>query len=99
MRRAKARPDWHPEDVKAALRKKGFTLSRLSLQHGFHHSMMTRVVHEGRSAKVQAIIAAALRTTPQTIWPSRYNADGTPRRRNQRRGETPAAHRQIREAA
>jgi Ner family transcriptional regulator len=93
------RPDWHPEDVKAALKKQGITFKGLSLEHGFHESMVRRVIHDGRSATVQAIIANLLRMKPQAIWPSRYNADGTPRRRNQRRGEPPAAQRQIREAA
>lgn len=95
----KPRPDWHPEDVKAALRKRGSTLRALSLEHGFSEGMVRRVIGSGRSARVQAIIAEILGRQPQAIWPSRYNADGTPRRRNQRRRETPAAHRQIREAA
>lgn len=99
MRQQRPRPDWHPEDVKAALRKKGTTLTALSLQNGFSECLVRRVIGSGRSARVQAIIADILGTKPQAIWPSRYNADGTPRRRNQRRGNAPAAHRQIREAA
>lgn len=99
MRQRKPAPDWHPEDVKAALRKKGTTLTALSLKHGFSESLVRRVIGSGRSARVQALIARILKADPKAIWPSRYNADGTPRRRNQRRGETTAAQRQIREAA
>lgn len=94
----KPRPDWHPEDIKAALRKKGVTLTALSVKHGWAKGTASVVLHRP-AASVQAAIAAVIGKPPQAIWPSRYNADGTPRRRNQRRGETPAAHRQIREAA
>jgi len=94
----KPRPDWHPEDIKAALRKRGVTLTALSVKHGWAKGTAA-VVLRRPAASVQAAIAAVIGKPPQAIWPSRYNADGTPRRRNQRRGETPAAQRQIREAA
>ncbi len=90
--------DWHPERVKAALRMRGITLSALSLRHGLNQNTVGIVLRRP-AARVQAIIAAALQLTPQTIWPSRYEADGTPRRRgNYSRGRA-AAQRQNREAA
>ena len=54
---------------------------------------------EELTSGVQAAIAAVIGKPPQAIWPSRYNADGTPRRRNQRRVDLPAAQRSIRKAA
>lgn len=94
----KPRPDWHPEDVKAALRKRGVTLTALSLRHGWSRTTAA-VVLRRPAASVQAAIAAVIGKPPQAIWPSRYNADGTPRRRNQRRVDLPAAQRSIRKAA
>lgn len=30
--------DWHPEDIKAAIRKRGMTTSQLSRCHGLHQT-------------------------------------------------------------
>jgi len=73
-------PDWHPETIKARLRMGGFTLSGLSVSHGLHPATVSTVLRRP-AARVQAIIAAALETDPRIIWPSRYLADGSPRRR------------------
>lgn len=85
--------DWHPEDVKAALRKRGITLTALSRQHGYSTNCVGAVLRRP-AATVQEVIAAALELDPRNIWPSRYNPDGSPRRRNQRRADRPAAQRQ-----
>jgi Ner family transcriptional regulator len=90
--------DWHPEDVKAALRKRGIVLTHLAVEHDLHPNTVSTVLRRP-AARVQAIIAGCLGVDPQTIWPSRYNADGSPRRRNQRRPDCPPAQRQKREAA
>jgi lambda repressor-like predicted transcriptional regulator len=70
--------DWHRADIKAALEKAGWTIRRLSAEYnykggGLHNALATPW------PKAQAIIAAAIGVTPQTIWPSRYNADGSPK--------------------
>ena len=74
---------WHPEDVKAAIRKKGVTLSELALREGFGESYLRntlmRPLYEG-----ERIIARFLRVPPQVIWPDRYDADGTPNYRKWR---------------
>lgn len=69
--------DWHPADVIAALRKAGYTLSKLAFEHGLKESsglskalVMSFPLGEKR-------IAEALGVHPMTIWPSRYEADGT----------------------
>ena len=68
---------WHAEDVKAAVRKKGETLSGLARKFHFSDSYL-------RSALIrpmprgEAIIARFLGVKPQTIWPQRYDARGRP---------------------
>lgn len=94
--------DWHPEEIKAAVRMRGSTFEQLSRDAGladFACRMAARNPHyEGERA-----IAQFLALKPRQIWPSRFRADGSriPRVRNCRKS-TPAqvvGHRQNREAA
>lgn len=68
---------WHPEDVKAAVRKKGVTLSDLSRNNGFSEAYLrnalVRPIYDA-----QRIIAAFLKVPAQDIWPDRYDAEGNP---------------------
>lgn len=68
---------WHPEDVKAAVRKKGVSLSALAEMHGFGPSYLRntlmRPLFEG-----EQIIARFLGVAPQEIWPKRYDESGNP---------------------
>lgn len=86
--------DWHPEEIKARLRMRGTTLAALSLAHGLHAATVSAVLRRP-AARVQAIIADALGIDPRRIWPSRYLADGSPRRR----GASPAGRHAIRRPA
>lgn len=72
--------DWHPADVIAAVRKAGWSMRQLAFANGYESS--TAIAHALRRAypKAERIIAEALGIQPQEIWPSRYNADGTPNR-------------------
>jgi Ner family transcriptional regulator len=67
---------WHREDVKAAIRKKGQTLTSLSLLNDFSpaylRNALRRPLFEG-----EQIIARFLGIAPHVIWPDRYNVDGT----------------------
>jgi Ner family transcriptional regulator len=74
--------DWHRADIMAALRKteKRWTLRGLSLSHHLHASACERALRRPYP-RAEQIIAAALGLQPQTIWPSRYEPDGSPRRR------------------
>jgi Ner family transcriptional regulator len=98
------RPDWHPEDVKAAVRKTGTSLTALALANGLSESAVRRTLR-CPWPKVQALIAAHLGIRPQEIWPSRYDARGRPRRglrstdSQQRSAGQPTPHRQKLEAA
>lgn len=71
--------DWHPADIKAALEKQGYTLRQLSIEHGYAGGIVQKALTQAYPS-CETIIADAIGTTPQTIWPSRYNADGTPKR-------------------
>jgi Ner family transcriptional regulator len=80
--------DWHPADVKAALKKRGLTLSALSRNHGYHPSAAGIAIRSGWP-ELERIIAEALGTTPRVMWPSRYTEDGVPLRYLPRRHGRP----------
>lgn len=68
--------DWHPEDIKAAVRKRGCTLAELARRNGLkrqalHHSLRGRLTERG-----DQIVAEFLGERPQNIWPSRYDDAG-----------------------
>lgn len=68
--------DWHPADIVAELHKRGITLRKLAAQHGVKGPSVVRALRE-RCLPSERRIAEALGVSPQTIWPTRYNADGT----------------------
>lgn len=79
--------DWHPADIMAALRKcrknngRGWTFRSLSLAHGYSENAVGFTVRDHPWPAIEAIVAAQLNLHPKEIWPSRYNSDGTPKRR------------------
>jgi len=78
--------DWHPADVVAQLRKQDWSLAQLAYANGYkNRSCLAAALHRPYP-KAEEIIATALGTKPQVIWPSRYNKDGTT---NRRRGPAP----------
>jgi len=72
----KASQDWHPADIKAALEKAGWTLRRLAAHHNVAPTGVKYALR-GRCLPAERRIADALGVHPMTIWPSRYNADGS----------------------
>lgn len=70
--------DWHSAFIVYQLRLKGLSLRKLSLQHGYKEGGLTNVSHIPW-VKAERIISDALGVTPQVIWPSRFNPDGTRR--------------------
>ncbi|MBX9752278.1 MAG: helix-turn-helix domain-containing protein [Roseococcus sp.] len=70
--------DWHPEEIKAAVRmsKRGMSLFKLARTKGIHPHACTHATsrphYEGELA-----IAELLGLSPADIWPSRHEADGT----------------------
>jgi Ner family transcriptional regulator len=69
--------DWHSEDIKAAIRKTGMTLSDLSRAAGFCAGA-AKCALLTPWPRMEAAIAARLGRKPHEIWPSRYSPDGRP---------------------
>lgn len=67
--------DWHPEDIKAAVRKKGITLADVARGAGLKDASLRLALTLPRAEAEQAI-AAVLDVHPMTIWPSRYHPSG-----------------------
>ncbi|HFS8942385.1 TPA: transcriptional regulator [Enterobacter roggenkampii] len=63
--------DWHRADVIAALKKKGTSLAQVSREAGLGSRTLSNTFAR-RWPRGEQLIAAALDTTPQMIWPSRY---------------------------
>jgi lambda repressor-like predicted transcriptional regulator len=59
----------HPEEVKAALRMKGVTLTALADELGLSRSMVTQVIHGyARSQRVENRIAEIIGKPVSAIW-------------------------------
>lgn len=71
--------DWHPEDIKAEVRKRGITLADVARGAGLKAASLRLALTLPR-AEAESAIAAALDVHPMTIWPSRYRADGERKR-------------------
>lgn len=71
----------HKADIKAALEKRGLTLTELGRRHGYTSWAMSETLRRGRP-KIEKVIADALDTTPQKLFPKRFHPDG--RRKNKR---------------
>lgn len=63
--------DWHRADVVAALRKKGLSVRRLSVEAGLSPNTLKSAL-QFKYPRGERIIADALGLTPKEIWPSRY---------------------------
>lgn len=68
--------DWHSEDVKAAIRKKGSTLTALAKANGISLQALSAAISNHTSGRAEAIIAEFLAVHPMKIWPSRYDRFG-----------------------
>jgi len=69
--------DWDAIDIKAALYKKGITLSGLAQAHGLKDSSGLSVALVRSFPAGEKRIAEALGMHPMAIWPSRYHEDGS----------------------
>lgn len=76
-KKASQKQDWHPEDIKAALRKKGITLSRLAQMYGLSDSTSFSACLVRSSPANEKRIGEQLGMHPKELWPTRYNEDGT----------------------
>tara|TARA_B100000678_G_scaffold193518_1_gene161941 strand:- start:486 stop:815 length:330 start_codon:yes stop_codon:yes gene_type:complete len=78
--------DRHPADVKAALEKSGWSLRRLSVQHGFRPESLAKALYHSWP-RAEQIIAMAIGEQPEQIWPNRYGRDGESSRRLLKQGK------------
>ena len=67
--------DWHPEDIKAEVRKRGSTLADVARKAGIKDAALRLALVVPR-ARAEAAIAAFLGVAPVSIWPSRYHPGG-----------------------
>lgn len=71
--------DWNKADIKAALEKAGWTCRKLAKAHNKAHSYFSDTLVRP-NPRAQKIMAEEIGHTPSTIWPSRYEKDGQPKR-------------------
>lgn len=67
--------DWHKEDIKAEIRKRGTTMNALARDHGLPASTvrnaLARPVFSG-----EVVIATFLGIPAHILWPDRWTTDG-----------------------
>lgn len=63
--------DWHREDIKAELNKRGTSMAKLGRENGLAATTVKNALDK-HYPKGEVLIAKALGQTPQVIWPSRY---------------------------
>lgn len=68
-------PDWHPEDIKTAIRKQGVTLADVARGAGLPGNALRLALTLPR-AEAEKAIADFLNMHPSVIWPSRYDSAG-----------------------
>lgn len=84
-----AKQDWHPADVGAALKKRGWSFSRIAREYGYTNICTPRTVVKRPYAVMEKIVADIVGVRPQDIWPSRYDSGGVslqPRARRRPQG-------------
>lgn len=65
--------DWHREIIKAELHKRGITFRALDVKAGVKQDVVKSVLTR-LCRKYELLVANALGVSPETIWPSRYEA-------------------------
>ncbi|GKX42186.1 transcriptional regulator [Pectobacterium carotovorum subsp. carotovorum] len=64
--------DWHPADIIAALKKRGTSLAAVSRKAGLASSTLANALKR-HWPKGERLIAEALGSSPEQVWPSRYS--------------------------
>lgn len=68
--------DMHPEDIKAELRKRGYTLTEVARRAGVTKQTIAMSLRGRVSARAETAVAECLGRDARAIWPSRYRSDG-----------------------
>jgi len=93
--RAAKRPvDRHPELIKAHIRMRGMTLSRLATDHGLHESAVRAALIRPQP-EADKVISKFLGVPLHELWPTRYDPEGGRIRhvRDEDNPEQPTTHR------
>lgn len=69
--------DWHKEDIKAALHKRGYSLNKIARKFGYCRTSPATVLRRPW-AVMEKITADIIGVHPSEIWPSRYDEHGEP---------------------
>lgn len=72
----RARVVVHFEDIKAELRKKSSSISKIARALRVHPSSVSKVIRRKRSRRIEQAVANTLSTTPEALWPDRYPKRG-----------------------
>lgn len=91
-----ARRGWHKSDIKAALEKRGLSLSDLDRAGQLPEGTCSATLRKPH-ALGELTIAEALGRSPRELWPSRYNPGGARKRPQPTENYSPApmaGHRQ-----
>ncbi|MEI7608594.1 MAG: helix-turn-helix transcriptional regulator [Rhodospirillaceae bacterium] len=75
MEDKRAASDMHPEDIKAAIRKRGWTLRDVARAYGLPEDDCQKALRRPMFGGEHAI-AEVMGLSPRQIWPSRYLPEG-----------------------
>lgn len=81
-----AKHDWHPEDIKAAIRKRGRTVSGLAIENGYSPAAVSAALREP-CLNVERAVAAFIGVPAEKIWPSRYRPTQHRKRARRAKGD------------
>ncbi|WP_186016873.1 helix-turn-helix domain-containing protein [Burkholderia gladioli] len=65
--------DWHQADIIAAVKKAGWSLRALSIEHGYAPGTLRNALRTPYP-NGEKLIAEAIGCKPEDIWPSRYKS-------------------------
>ncbi|HEX7820650.1 MAG TPA: helix-turn-helix domain-containing protein [Sphingobium sp.] len=68
--------DWHKADIKAAIEKRGGSLTQLAQNAGVSKQAISLALHARVSERCDRVISDFLNVPPAKIWPSRYEKNG-----------------------
>jgi len=74
-RTAESPIDRHPELIKAHIRMRGMTLSRLATDHGLHESAVRAALIRPQP-EAEKVISKFLGVPLHELWPTRYDPEG-----------------------
>ncbi|MBF0096255.1 MAG: helix-turn-helix domain-containing protein [Magnetococcales bacterium] len=73
--------DWPRALIKARIEMEGWSLSRLSIHHGFTRTAISQAIRKPCSPTMERIVGDVLKVKPDEIWPTRYlNGERVPNR-------------------